>query len=129
MFVNPDTGYVDLMLVANNIYNCPDTTVKQIFIKASPKIFVPTSFSPNEDGTNDGFKPMLDRPSSEYHFSVYDRWGHIVFETHSEEIFWDGTYMNKGEKPIKQDVYVYKLKVVFDEDQIYNEYGNITVIH
>jgi hypothetical protein len=37
--------------------------------------------------------------------------------------------MNKGGKPIKQDVYVYKLKVVFDEDQIYNEYGNITVIH
>jgi large repetitive protein len=68
MFVNPDTGYVDIMLVANNIYNCPDTTVKQIFIKASPKIFVPTSFSPNEDGTNDGFKPMLDRPSSEYYF-------------------------------------------------------------
>jgi gliding motility-associated-like protein len=129
LFVNPDTGFVDIMLVANNIFNCPDTTLTQIFIEASPKIFVPTSFSPNEDGTNDGFKPILDRPSSEYYFSVYDRWGHIVFETRNEDVYWDGTFKNKGDKPIKQDVYVYKLKVVFGVDQIYNEYGNITVIH
>ncbi len=129
LFMNPDTGFVDILLVANNIFNCPDTTQTQIFIEASPKIFVPTSFSPNEDGTNDGFKPILNRPSSEYYFSIYDRWGHIVFETRNEDIFWDGTYKNKGNKTIKQDVYVYKLKVVFGEDQIYNEYGNITVIH
>jgi large repetitive protein len=128
-FFNPDTGVVDITLIANNQYNCPDTLFDDIYIISSPNIFLPSSFSPNEDGLNDGFRPSLDRAPTVYYFSIYDRWGHLVFETRNFNEVWNGTYYNRGGDPLKQDVYVYKLRAIFEKDQIYNLYGNITLIH
>lgn len=128
-FENPDTGYVRLALIANNTFNCPDTAYSDVHIIAAPNIYIPSSFSPNEDGKNDGFKPFIDRDPTYYYFSIYDRWGHLVFETFNRNEYWNGTYYNLGRKPLKQDVYVYKLKAVFEQDQIYNLFGNITLVH
>jgi gliding motility-associated-like protein len=128
-FENADTGLVQLALVANNQFNCPDTAYSDVYIVASPNIYIPSSFSPNGDGKNDGFSPSLDRNPSYYYFSIYDRWGHVVFETLKRDEQWNGTYYNLGRKPLKQDVYVYKLKAVFEQDQIYNLIGNITIVH
>ena len=127
-FENADTGLVRLALVANNQFNCPDTAYSDVYIIASPNIYVPSSFSPNGDGKNDGFSPSLDRNPTYYYFSIYDRWGHLVFETLKRDEQWNGTYYNVGRKSLKQDVYVYKLKAIFEQDQIYNLIGNITIV-
>jgi gliding motility-associated-like protein len=129
VFDNPDTGFVQLKLIANNIFGCPDTAFSDIYIKSSPIIYIANSFSPNGDGNNEGFRPYLDRTPSYYYFSIYDRWGHIIFETFNREEEWNGTFQNRGKKDIKQDVYVYKLACIFETDQIYNVFGNITVIY
>lgn len=129
LFENPDTGLVQLMLIANNTFNCPDTAYSDVYIKSSPSIYIPSSFTPNEDGLNDGFRPYMDRAPSEYYFAIYDRWGHVVFETNDRDKYWDGTFKNKGKKAIKQDVYVYKLTAIFSEEEVFNLFGNITVIH
>ncbi len=118
-----------LSLIANNVYNCPDTTDAYVDVIASPAIYFPNSFSPNEDGKNEGFKPVMDRAPTYYYFSIYDRWGHRVFETFDYQESWDGTYYNLGRKQMKQDVYVYKLSAIFQKDQIYNLYGNVTLVY
>ena len=129
LFDNPDTGFVQLSLIANNVYNCPDTTDAYVDVIASPAIYFPNSFSPNEDGKNEGFKPVMDRAPTYYYFSIYDRWGHRVFETFDYQESWDGTYYNLGRKQMKQDVYVYKLSAIFQKDQIYNLFGNVTLVY
>ena len=52
--------------------------------------FVPTSFTPNSDGKNDIFKPIVLGKISSYRFTVFNRWGEKVFETTDPQAGWNG---------------------------------------
>jgi gliding motility-associated-like protein len=57
-------------------------------------LFVPSAFTPNNDGLNDEFKPFVPGFEVEdYRFEVYDRWGKVLFQTRSLDTGWlgDGT--------------------------------------
>lgn len=56
-------------------------------------VYVPSGFSPNNDGNNDIFKAVatLDENTS-FSMTIVDRWGQTVFESHSISVGWDGTY-------------------------------------
>ncbi|MBK7872673.1 MAG: gliding motility-associated C-terminal domain-containing protein [Saprospiraceae bacterium] len=83
------------------------------------KIYVPNAFSPNEDGVNDTFQPYVDCTVSEYDFKVFNRWGHLVFESQKPDQGWDGEV--KG-KPADANVYIYVLKVSYEyEGEVENE--------
>jgi gliding motility-associated-like protein len=53
-------------------------------------IYVPKVFTPNGDGTNDVLKPILVGISSFHYFSVYNRWGNLLFTTQDPNSGWDG---------------------------------------
>jgi gliding motility-associated-like protein len=114
LFENPDSGFVQLVLIANNEYNCPDTTFNDVYVQSDPNIYLPDAFSPNGDGVNDGYKLFFDRAPTFYHVEIYDRWGHRVFESFDYEEAWNGTYFNRGKEPIKSDVYVLKYSAIFE---------------
>ncbi len=67
-----------------------------------PELFIPTMFSPNEDGRNDGFG-VLGGCLQEMHLVVYDRSGNMVFESRTREQTWDGRHrgevMSNGALP------------------------------
>jgi gliding motility-associated-like protein len=126
--ITTESSFV-VTLIANNGSNCPDTLSKEITVAPSPSIYIPNSFTPNGDGNNDSFGPiMLEKPII-YNFLIFDRWGNLVFETLDRDLKWDGTMFNNGVKPIKEDVYVYKLMVAFEPENIQQLYGNVTVIY
>ena len=52
--------------------------------------YTPTSFTPNDDGTNDAFIPITDGVDS-LHFMIFNRWGEKIFES-DDFTPWDGTY-------------------------------------
>jgi len=54
-------------------------------------VAVPSAFSPNGDGRNDTFKPIVKGNFSKFEFTVYNRWGQIVFKTNEINYGWDGT--------------------------------------
>lgn len=54
-------------------------------------IFVPTAFSPNNDGYNDLFKPFIFGNILNYNFIIYNRFGQAVFESSELKKGWDGT--------------------------------------
>jgi gliding motility-associated-like protein len=54
-------------------------------------VTVPTAFSPNGDGRNDVFKPVAKGNFTKFEFTVYNRWGQIVFKTNEINRGWDGT--------------------------------------
>ncbi|MBL7762339.1 MAG: gliding motility-associated C-terminal domain-containing protein, partial [Chitinophagaceae bacterium] len=53
-------------------------------------IFVPSAFTPNNDGRNDLLKAIPVGIKSFKYFIVYDRWGHKVFSTSDASQGWDG---------------------------------------
>lgn len=100
--------------------------VKEVICK-DPYIFVPTAFTPNNDGKNDYFKPFF--PNSlvtSIIFTVCDRWGNVIYEsTNLYDNGWDGTF--KGEK-LSSDVYVFWLKARCLNGEEYNYKGNVTLL-
>ncbi len=59
-------------------------------INSGPEIYVPTGFTPNGDGKNDGLKPTVYGITKQYYFSVYNRWGQQIFFTTEIGKAWDG---------------------------------------
>ena len=88
-------------------------------------IDVPNVFTPNNDGTNDILKlyyPDLLTVDIKT-FSVYNRWGQIVFESNNNA-GWDGTF--KG-KPAASDVYIFHI-IGDSNGAIVDKSGEITLL-
>jgi gliding motility-associated-like protein len=105
---DPYTYYVTQ--VVENQYACKDSVTKPLIIHPVCTFFIPNSFSPNSDGTNDFFKGTgIGIDNSTYIFMIFDRWGNSVFKTNDVEKAWDGRINGKGDT-VQEDVYVWKVK-------------------
>ena len=91
---------------------------------AEPYIFFPTGFSPNGDGENDGLQLEGNFIETAY-WTIYNRWGERVFEAHSANDIWDGTF--RGE-PLPAETYGYYLRVVCGDGQTAVRKGNVTLL-
>lgn len=65
-----------------------DTVLVKTFKEAD--IYVPTAFTPNNDGRNDLLKPILAGIAALRYFRIYNRWGQLLYEARSEQSGWDG---------------------------------------
>ncbi len=70
-------------------------------------ISYPDAFTPNNDGKNDGWKPVSYGNFETYFLSVYNRWGQRVFSTADPNEHWKGTF---GGKDLGMDTYHYYLR-------------------
>ncbi len=78
------------VVVRDNI-GCADSSyvIVRVF-QTAPSIFVPTAFTPNGDGLNDQARPICVGIRKINYFSIYNRWGELVFTTTENEKGWDG---------------------------------------
>jgi gliding motility-associated-like protein len=74
------------------------------FYKVLPGFFVPSAFSPNDDGLNDILKPIALGMKSIESFRIYNRWGQRLFNTSRIGAGWDGKL---GGKPQETGTYVW----------------------
>lgn len=74
-------------------------TVKIKVFKLPPSFYVPTAFSPNNDGLNDVLKPIILGMRSIKYFRVYNRGGRLLFSTTERGKGWDGTYKGNPQDP------------------------------
>lgn len=75
-----------------------------------PEYTLPNVFTPNSDGRNDVFQPFPYRSVESVEFTVFNRWGSIVFTTTDPDILWDGTSMQTGER-VSEGTYFYTCRV------------------
>jgi gliding motility-associated-like protein len=88
-----DSGMYILQVVDTN--GCTDKDSILVKIKSCPvKIFFPNAFTPNKDGKDDIYKPVLFARPVLYRFDIYNRWGQLVFESRDPETGWDGRTKN-----------------------------------
>jgi gliding motility-associated-like protein len=80
-------------------YGCVGTdSVRVETKKCSFGIFFPNAFTPNQDGLNDIFKPLITGRPSEYKLIIYNRWGQQVFETTDPGAGWNGRIENSAQE-------------------------------
>jgi gliding motility-associated-like protein len=98
-------------------------TVVAHFTQQPFTLFVPNGFSPNGDGINDVFKVSGNAIDfEEYEFTIFDRWGQVVFSSTSPDEAWTGEF-NDGEYYVGNSSYQYRLKVKSVFDVNYREYS------
>jgi gliding motility-associated-like protein len=119
---NDTTWYYVTVLDPTNGCFMKDSTI--VYLNAEPEVFIPSAFSPNGDENND-ILYIRGNCLKDVALKVYDRWGELVFKTHSISTGWDGTFEGKA---AAADVYVYILDYVLFNDKIKREKGNITLI-
>ncbi len=93
----------------------------------STTLYVPNTFTPNNDGVNDVWKIVYESTCwKQIDFTIYNRWGDVVFRGADDE-FWDGS-LNGGSYYVADGVYTYTLVGRREESLEYiQKSGMITV--
>ena len=97
------------MLVAQSQNGCLDTISFQIELKQEVAVYIPNAFTPNNDATNETWRPF-GKSAAEYEFTIWDRWGEKIF-TGSDTRPWDGS-VNGSSFPAHDGVYIYQVQIL-----------------
>ena len=96
--------YVTVLTVTDE-HNCIDTAAVTITVIPDVIIYAPNAFTPNEDGVNDVWMPVLSNYSNDaYELYIYNRWGQLVFKSNEVQAGWNGLVNGKN---APSEVYTY----------------------
>lgn len=100
-------------------------TVQITILPSNQDVFVPNAFTPNADGNNDLFIIYPIGGIELLEFSIYNRWGEVIFTTNDFAQGWDGRYNN-----LVQDIgtFIYLVRAkTFEETELVKK-GNLTLL-
>ncbi len=86
--------------------------------------YIPNSFSPNNDGINDLFQPIISNAKS-IKMSIFNRWGELIFEKTNEQPFWDGNFKNQT---CQEGVYMYSLTIIDLQEKKHFKRGTLSLL-
>lgn len=122
-------GKYKVTLKAFHENGCVDSTFQSLTVGSVSDFFVPNIFTPNGDGNNDIFVPVgIIGPLLEYEFTVFDRWGSLVFLTTDYLSGWDGRLQKNQNKVATDGVYVYQIKYTTEDGVKRIAKGSVTLI-
>ena len=107
--------------------NCGSSkTAVKVHVYDKTNVFVPSGFTPNNDGKNDILKVKAYGNVTLEYFRIYNKWGQLVFSTKEISKGWNG--MVNG-MPQSTTVFVWMVRV---KDEVTGEYiqknGTVTLI-
>jgi gliding motility-associated-like protein len=107
-FPNAIDGAFEVCLWVADSYGCTDSLCRMVEVIV-PAVYVPNAFTPDGNGVNDAFRPIVRGMAEEDHqFTIFDRWGQVVFDSTNPLEGWNGSYRNGGEV-LPQGVYSWRL--------------------
>jgi gliding motility-associated-like protein len=87
--------------------------------------FIPNVFTPNNDGLNDIFKPIITGSVMQYQLKIYNQWGQLVFQTNDTTEGWNGKVNGK----LQEDgVFVWVCSIQFTGEQLQNKKGSVILV-
>lgn len=89
------------------------------------RITFPNAFTPNKDGLNDLFRPIVAGRILSYELSIYNRWGQKIFYSQNPSVGWDGTISGK---PQHQQSFVWICTYQLMGKQVITKKGTIVLI-
>lgn len=119
-----DPGTYVACLYVKNTRGCSDTLCKVVTVGCAENVvFIPNTFSPNNDGLNDVFRVVtLPQCIVKYRMSIFNSWGQQVFTSDKMDNGWDGTFKSQ---PADDNVYSYILEYTMDSGRAYRKTGHV----
>ncbi len=113
-------------LTATDSNNCTgkDTLSVELLEFCVPISF-PNAFSPDNNGLNDVFKPLVTQQTATFHLVIYNRLGQKIFETKNERSGWNGTFKGKLQPA---GTYVFQSSFKTIGGRVFNKTGSFVLI-
>lgn len=114
-----------------DVNGCKVSDRLAILVNKNTNTYIPTAFSPNEDGSNDIFYLQSDHTVQHImQFSIYNRWGKQVFANHNflpndPAEGWDG---NTRSLPQPPGVYIYWAELELAGGEIIRVSGDVALL-
>lgn len=117
-FEDEEPGEYKVLLESWSEHGCYDNFDDVLYIEGELLVNIPNAFTPNDDGTNDYFRPYLFGHShGGFKFEIYDRWGNRVYKENKypqdgqewPDYGWDGK--DKHGVTMSAGTYIYQLTV------------------
>jgi gliding motility-associated-like protein len=89
-------------VMVTNICGMDYDTIRVDFRDVNCRFFLPTAFTPNDDGINDRYKPVI-YGVTEMEYEIFSRWGELLYRGNATDNGWDGTYQDA---PVQEDAYL-----------------------
>ena len=137
MVYNWSTGSTDKDLVVTQAgiyslhvvdeYGCEFTQSVEVTSNCKTRLFIPSAFSPNNDGLNDEFLAQ-GYLIEDFSMDVFDRWGKLIFQSQTITSGWDGTINGS---PAPEGVYTYRVNYsAYFGEKLFKEVkaGTVTLI-
>jgi gliding motility-associated-like protein len=98
-----------------------------VCVERQADMWLPTAFTPNGDGLNDTFGPVVKSAQiTDFEFIVYDRYGGRVYTSTSPDSRWDGTHSGKH---VAEGGYLYYMKAKLQNGQTIERKGSVNVVY
>jgi large repetitive protein len=112
-----------------SVDGCIAELCQNVFVHEEIIFYVPNVFTPDGDLHNQTFMPVITSGIDmyNYHLTIFNRWGEIVFESYNYDFGWDGTYGDQG--LVEDGVYVWQIEFgekLTDKRQVHR--GHVTVL-
>jgi gliding motility-associated-like protein len=95
-----------------------------VVYRRSAEVFMPNAFSPNDDYYNDELLPIAE-PLKQYSFTIFNRWGAVVFHTADQATGWNGKFVDKD---AAVGSYIYKITFRDELDQQVEKSGTFMLL-
>ena len=130
-FPNGSGGTYPVQLQITDAQGCVNVVTRDVVIQDFFNLYVPNTFTPNNDGTNDAFfVEGSDIDPDRFEFEVWNRWGELVWRTTDPEDAWYGQVGDEGQHFVPNGPYSYRLEVhSLDVESFRKEvFGVVTII-
>jgi gliding motility-associated-like protein len=97
-------GTYKAVCTAKSSMGCATSVAKEVVVKSSVSLFAPNSFSPDGNGTNDTWIPVVVGDKS-FSVTVFDKFNKVVYSTTDKNNPWDGHNAKVG------DTFIWKAMV------------------
>jgi gliding motility-associated-like protein len=137
---NPTHTYKDsvaiyeITLIVEDNMGCQDTTYQVVSVNQEYWIFIPNSFTPDNDQLNDKFCISYNGiMESTFVFNVYNRFSNLVYSTNKiidlncENNGWDGKHQETG-RDLPSGVYLYEIYYQDFDGWKHQETGNVFIV-
>ena len=121
-------GLLTVTETVYNIYGCTDTYEKEIYVDGFSSFYLPSTFTPDNDGKNDVFIPFTTGVIPvDYQMQIFDRWGKILFSSDDILRGWDGkNSINNSMVP--GGMYVYRFVFYDYRNEFHELVGTVMVL-
>jgi gliding motility-associated-like protein len=115
-----ETGLFEVLLYVENEFGCRDELIHEVVVEEVFSVFVPTAFTPNNDGLNDVFEVKVNGVYS-FEMKIYNRWGEMVYFSDNIDYGWDGKESLSNDV-IENGTYLYHIYVTDNNEKpwVYN---------